>query len=30
MGGTGTSAVVQIKGGLKPEMIYEPKEEKNG
>ena len=30
IGGSGTSAVARIKGGIKPEMIYEPKEEKNG
>ncbi len=30
MGGIGTSAVAQIKGGIKPEMIYEPKGKKNG
>jgi len=29
IGGSGTSAVAQIKGGLRPEMIYEPKEEKD-
>ncbi len=30
MGGKGTSAVAQIKGGIRPEMIYEPQEEKDG
>ena len=28
-GGSGTSAVAQIKGGIRPEMIYEPEEGKN-
>ena len=30
VGGRGTSALAQIKGGIRPEMIYEPPEEKNG
>jgi hypothetical protein len=30
IGGTGTSSVAQIKGGIKPDMIYEPKEEESG
>ena len=29
VGGSGTSAVAQIKGGIRPEVIYEPKEEKD-
>jgi len=30
IGGTGTSSVAQITGGIHSEMIYEPKEESNG
>ena len=30
VGGRGTSSVARIKGGIRPEMIYEPNEEENG
>ena len=30
LGGPGTSSVAQIKGGIKPEMIYEPEGEEDG
>lgn len=29
VGGRGTSAVAQIRGGIRPELVYQPEEEKN-